>query len=133
MQASQICGLHSGDELLLYQENCHLTEKATMCQQDVVERSVGDYTYARLCKTEWQSGPYRLTLLESLPTLLTPKKEHILHFIKELAKGLVGSNVPEVKFDLTARDPLDFDARLFFSDTVTAYPHLYRESIKEWY
>ena len=53
----------------------------------------------------------------------------MLHFINELAKGLVGSNVPEVKFDLTAHDPLDYDARLFFSNTVTAYPHLYRESI----
>ena len=48
MQAPQICGLHSGDELLLYQENCHLTEEATMCQQDVVERSVGDYNQARV-------------------------------------------------------------------------------------
>ena len=127
MQAPQICGLHSGDELLLYQENCHLTEKATMCQQDVVERSVGDYTTAHLCKTERQSGPYRLTLLESLPTLLTPIKEHILHFIKELAKGLVGSDAPEVKFDLTACDPLDFDAHLSSSDTFTAHPQLYRE------
>ena len=40
--------------------------------------------------------------------------------------------MPEVKFDLTARDPLDFDARLFVSATVTAYPQLYRDSIKEW-
>ena len=52
MQAPQIHGLHSGDELLLYQENCHLTEEATMCQQDVVERSVGDYTTAYPCKTD---------------------------------------------------------------------------------
>ena len=61
------------------------------------------------------------------PHCKTLKKEHILHFIKELAKGLVGSDAPEVKFDLTARDPLDLDARLSFSDTFTAHPQLYRE------
>ena len=67
-----------GDNILQYQENCHLTEEATLCQHflleelsvpeeeatcarcetnwyqqlvDMVERSVGDYTTAHLCKT----------------------------------------------------------------------------------
>ena len=40
--------------------------------------------------------------------------------------------MPEVKSDPSARDPIDFDPHLFVSGTATAYPELYRETLKVW-
>ena len=44
----------------------------------------------------------------------------------------MGTDVPEVKFDLKERVPVDFDARLFMAGAATAYPELYQSCLTEW-
>ena len=148
-----------GEEILTYQDNCILADKRTMCKhfiledtsvpegetscahcetnwfqrlQDVVERSVGDYTTAYPCMTDDKEAHIVPYLYSRCPHCKAPKAEHISHLVKELATTLVGTNVLEVQEDPGARTPLDFDARLFISAMAAAYPQLFRDSIKEW-
>ena len=66
------------------------------------------------------------------PQCKEPKKDHVVHLVRELAKSLVGTDVPEVKFDLKERVPVEFDARLFVSGAATAYPDLYQATLSDW-
>ena len=66
------------------------------------------------------------------PHCKVPKKDHVTRLIRELAKSLLGTDVPEVKFNLKERVPVDFDARLFVSGAATAYPELYQATLSEW-
>ena len=143
------------DNVLQYQENCYSMDEATLCQHflleelavpeeevvcarcktnwhqrlvDMVERSVGDYTTAYPCMTSDNQAHVVPQAYKLCPHCKTP----IIHLTKELATSLVGSDVPEVKPDPTARDPIDFDPRLFVSSTATAYPQLYRDMLQVW-
>ena len=147
-----------GEEVLTYQDNCLLTdqevckhfiledaavpEEETSCArcetnwfqrlQEVVERSVGTYTKAYPCMTEDKQANIVPHIYTRCPHCKAPKANLIIQLVKELATTLVGTNVLEVQEDPGARNPLDFDARLFVSAMAAAYPELYRDSIKEW-
>ena len=147
------------ETVLQYQENCYTTEDPSVCQHylleehgvpdeevvcercetnrtqrvaDVVERTTGDYTTAYPCMTMDGQGHIVPHLYDVCPHCKTPKKDHLIHLVRELAKSLMGSDVPEVKVNPKARDPIDFDARLFVSGAATAYPQLYQATLQDW-
>ena len=145
--------------VLQYQENCYTTEDPSVCQHylleeqavpeeeavctrcktnwtqrvtNVVERTTGNYTTVYPCMTMDGQAHIVPHLYEVCPHCKTPKKDHLIHLVREPAKSLVGSDVPEVKVDLAAWDPINFDARLFVSGAATAYPQLYQVTLEEW-
>ena len=108
---------------LQYQENCFTTEDPAVCQHylleelgvpdeeevcsrcetnwtqqlaDVVELTIGDYTTAYPCMTMDGHGHIIPHLYVVCPHCKEAKKDHVIRLIRELAKSLVGSNVPEV-------------------------------------
>ena len=122
---------------LTYQENCFDTEEATVCAHyvleefgipeeeepcswcetnwvqrlaDIVERTEGMYTTAYPCMPEEGHGHIIPHLYAVCPHCKGSRKDHISRLVRELAKSLVGTNVPEVKFDLKEGVPVDFDA-----------------------
>ena len=144
---------------LTYQDYCFNTEEATVCTHylleeygipeeeepcsrcetnwaqrlaDVVERTDRKYTTAYPCMTEEGHGHIIPHLYAVCPHCKWPRKDHISRLVRELAKSLVGTNVPEVKFNLKERVPVDFDARLFVAGAATAYPELYQSCLAEW-
>ena len=62
-----------------------------------------------------------------------PKTDHIVKLVARLATSIVEINVPEVKFDLKERVPLDFDTRLFVSGAAATYPELYKSCMEDLY
>ena len=99
---------------------------------DMVERTVGEYTNAYPCMTMDGHGHIVPHLYAMCPHCKEPKKDHISRLVRELAKCLVGTNVPEVKSDLKERVLLDFDARLFVAGAAGTYLELYQSCLEEW-
>ena len=147
------------EDSMAYQDNCVLADQevcthylledasvpeeetcCTRCEtnwfqrlQEAVERSVDNYTTAYPCMSEDRERAHIVPhLYQRCPHCKAPKANHVNQLVKELATALVGTNVLEVQEDLSARTPLDFDARLFISAMAAAYPQLFRDSIKEW-
>ena len=147
------------EDVLLYQDNCLLSdqevcghyilegaaapEEETTCSkcetnwfmrlQEVVERSVDNYTTAYPCMSVDREQAHIVPhLYQRCPHCKAPKANHIIQLVTELATALVGTNVLEVQEDPGARTPLNFDARLFISATAAAYPELFRNTIKDW-
>ena len=77
----------------------------------MAERTKGEYTTAYPCMTMDGHGHIVPHMYAVCPHCKGPKKDHISRLVRELAKSLVGTNVPEVKFDLKEWVPVDFDAR----------------------
>ena len=123
---------------LTYQEKCFNTEEATVCAHyvleefgipedeepcsrcetnwvqrlaDIVERTEGNYTTAYPCMNEEGHGHIVPHLYAVCPHSKGPRKDHMSRLVRELAKCLVGTNVPEVRLNLKERVPVDFDAR----------------------
>ena len=77
----------------------------------MVERTVGDYTTAYPCMTMDSHGHIVPHLYAVCPHCKEPKKDHVIRLVRELAKSLVGTDVPEVKSYLKEQVPVDFDGR----------------------